>query len=123
MSQGIEYKQVIIVRTDLKMSVGKIAGQVAHAAIAATKHQYCTPEIFDKWFNYGLDQTKIILAVDNIDELISIFDEVYKSELPFALIWDKGKTEIPAGTLTCMAIGPANTNAVDKITRNLRLLK
>lgn len=123
MSQGIEYKQVIIVRTDLNMSIGKTAGQVAHAAVASSNHPDCNPRDFVAWFNGGKDQDKIILAVDNIDTLMNIFAKVISAELPFALVYDKGKTELPPDTLTCLGIGPANTNAIDKITRNLRLLK
>ena len=57
-----EYKQVIIVRTDLEMSRGKLAGQVAHAAIGASQHPDCKPSDFIAWYNDGRDQAKIILA-------------------------------------------------------------
>jgi PTH2 family peptidyl-tRNA hydrolase len=55
----MELKQVIIVRKDLKMGSGKLAAQVAHAAILASeKARNKNFEWFKEWFNFG--QPKII---------------------------------------------------------------
>ena len=118
-----KYKQVIVVRTDLGMSIGKTAGQVAHAAIAASQHPDCKPSDFISWYNDGKDQAKIILAASSEDQLMNIFAEAMLAELPFALVFDQGKTELPPDTLTCLGIGPCESARIDKITSNLRLLK
>lgn len=118
-----EYKQVIVVRTDLGMSIGKTAGQVAHASVGAIKHPDCDPFVFDKWYNDGRDQAKIILAVQSEDALMNIFAQAMLAELPFALVFDQGKTELPPDTLTCLGIGPCESARIDKITSSLRLLK
>ena len=118
-----EYKQVIIVRTDLEMSRGKIAGQVAHAAIGAANHSDCKQSEFDLWYNDGKDQRKIILSVESEDHLMNIFAQAMAAELPFALVFDQGKTELPPDTLTCLGIGPADAERINKITSSLPLFK
>ena len=118
-----KYKQVIVVRTDLGMSIGKTAGQVAHAAIGASQHLDCKPSDFIAWYNDGRDQAKIILAVQSEDALMNIFAQVMLAELPFALVFDQGKTELPPDTLTCLGIGPAKAEIINKITSSLPLLK
>lgn len=118
-----EYKQVIVVRDDLEMSVGKIAGQVAHAAIAASNHMDCKQSVFDAWYMHGKDQTKIILSINSEDKLMNLFAMAVAMELPCALVYDKGKTELPPDTVTCLGIGPAKAEIIDKITGKLSLLK
>ena len=117
-----DYKQVIIVRTDIPMSRGKLAGQVAHAAVAACKHIDCKSEDFNAWFVHGKEQPKIILSVDNEDKLMNIFAKALAAELPVALVYDLGKTELAPNTLTCLGIGPAKADRINKITSSLKLL-
>jgi len=42
--------------------------------------------------------------------------------LPNALIVDRGLTQIPEGTVTCLGIGPAPASVVDRLTGKLQLL-
>lgn len=45
-----------------------------------------------------------------------------KSGLPYYLVCDAGKTQIPAGSHTVLAIGPGLIEEVDALTGDLRLL-
>jgi PTH2 family peptidyl-tRNA hydrolase len=117
----LRYKQVIIVRTDIKMSKGKIAVQVAHAAVTATdiaRKEFV--DWFKAWIREG--QCKVALKVDSEDDLLALKEKAKTLKLPHALIVDRGLTEIPPGTTTCLGIGPAPLEVIDKLTGSLPLL-
>ncbi|MEM0007327.1 MAG: peptidyl-tRNA hydrolase Pth2 [Candidatus Bathyarchaeia archaeon] len=115
------YKQVIVFRSDLKLSKGKVAAQAGHAAVSAAeearKHRR---EWWKAWLNEG--QRKVVVKVKSEAELLALERQAKEMALPCALIVDRGLTEIPPGTITCLGIGPAPNDKVDKITGNLPLL-
>ncbi len=114
-------KQVIIVRKDLKMGVGKLAAQVAHASLsAAEKSKRINRELYNRWIDEG--QAKIVLRVYSLDELLSIKKEAEAFDLPVALVHDKGLTQLEEGTITCLGIGPVEEAVIDKVTGKLKLL-
>ncbi len=110
------FKQAIIVRKDLKLSKGKLAVQVAHAALLAAEKSPWKEE----WQEEG--QKKIVLWCNDLKELLSLYGEAKKMHLPCALISDAGLTEVEPGTKTCLGIGPAPEEKVDKLTGNLKLI-
>lgn len=115
------YKQVIVMRSDLKMGKGKIAAQAGHAAVSASEE---ARKHFRKWWKAWLDegQCKIAVRVNSEEELLKLEKAAKKSGLPHALTSDRGLTQLPPGTITCLAIGPAPSSEVDKITGKLTLL-
>lgn len=116
-----EYKQAIIIRTDLKMSQGKIAAQAGHGAVSAAEEARKNhPGWWESWLEEG--QCKVALKVKSEQELLKLQKEAKASNLPSALITDRGLTEIPPGTITCLGIGPAPSSLIDKITGELPLL-
>jgi PTH2 family peptidyl-tRNA hydrolase len=120
-SEKFEFKQVLVIRTDLKMSRGKIAVQAAHAAVSAAeearKHK---PTAWRKWLREG--QKKVAVKVSDESVLLRLREKATKAGLPVHLIRDRGLTELPPGTVTALGIGPARTDTVDKLTRDLPLL-
>jgi PTH2 family peptidyl-tRNA hydrolase len=116
-----EYKQVIVFRSDLKLSKGKIAAQAGHAAISAAQAAHNRHrEWWDSWLYEG--QRKVAVKVKDESELLELEEQAKDLDLPQALIVDRGLTEIPPGTVTCLGIGPAPTEKVDRITGKLPLL-
>ena len=120
-SSAFSYKQVIVVRTDIKMSKGKMAAQAGHAAVSAAEYaRRNRPEWWTPWITEG--QCKIAVKVTSEQEIMELERKARNANLPAAVIVDRGLTELPPETTTCLGIGPAPANKVDAITGNLRLL-
>jgi len=120
-SSAFSYKQVIVVRTDIKMSKGKIAAQAGHAAVSASEYaRKNRPEWWSPWTREG--QCKIAVKVKSEQELLELERKARNELLPVALIVDRGLTELPPETITCLGIGPAPSDKVDIITGKLSLL-
>jgi peptidyl-tRNA hydrolase, PTH2 family len=116
-----EYKQVLVFRTDLKMSKGKIAAQAGHAAICAAQAAFeQRKKWWEAWMYEGM--RKIAVKVPGEKELGALEEAADDMGLPHALIVDRGLTEVPEGTITCLGIGPGPNALIDKLTRNLPLL-
>jgi PTH2 family peptidyl-tRNA hydrolase len=114
-------KQVIVVRKDLKLSPGKLAVQVSHASVsAAAICQTKNKAWFMSWTKEG--QKKVVLQTSDEKQLLSLKAKADSLKLPSVLIRDAGLTEIPAGTVTALGIGPAPDSELDKVTGSLPLL-
>jgi PTH2 family peptidyl-tRNA hydrolase len=111
------YKQAIVVRKDLKMSSGKTAAQVAHASVGSLKNT--SSNVRESWEREGAK--KVVLRVSDKAELLEIKQKAKK--LPTSLVKDAGMTELPPGTMTCLGIGPALDEEIDKVTGSLKLLE
>jgi PTH2 family peptidyl-tRNA hydrolase len=120
-SSAFDYKLVIVVRTDIKMSKGKVAAQAGHAAVSAAEYaRKNRPEWWSPWISEG--QCKIAVKAKSETEINELERKARNEGLPVALIVDRGLTEIPPNTTTCLGIGPAPANKVDAITGKLSLL-
>jgi peptidyl-tRNA hydrolase, PTH2 family len=116
-----DYKQVIVVRKDLGMGTGKLAAQVAHAAVMAVEiTKMRNLNWFNSWFKAG--QAKVVVKVQTLSELLEIRKRAESLHLSVAEIQDSGLTQIPAGTVTCIGIGPGPSGLIDKVTNHLKLL-
>jgi len=126
-------KMVIIVRNDLKMNKGKLAGQVAHASLAIIldKMKRYQPigyrtlylkndDPMEIWLSGKF--TKVILKCESLEELVEIHKKAKISGLSTSLITDCGDTVFYSPTITCCAIGPDYSEIIDKLTGHLRLL-
>jgi PTH2 family peptidyl-tRNA hydrolase len=115
----VPVKLAVAVRTDLDMGRGKIAAQVAHAAVAATLASLGTAD-FAAWLREG--QPKVVLRVRTAGELDDLVRQAQAGGLPVEVISDAGRTQVTPGTVTCCALGPAESQRIDAVTGGLALL-
>ncbi|MBW3018849.1 peptidyl-tRNA hydrolase Pth2 [Candidatus Woesearchaeota archaeon] len=113
-----EYKQVILVRKDLKLTKGKMAAQVSHASVEATLKSH--KDDIKEWREQGMK--KAVLGVDNRYQLIKYKNLAEDHGLVVALITDAGHTHLRPGTITCVGIGPADAEKIDEVTGELKLI-
>ncbi|OPH47648.1 hypothetical protein BC351_10690 [Paenibacillus ferrarius] len=126
-SDDDELVQYFIVNSELNMSAGKIAAQVAHVETLCTmsilnegrvqfdedddiNQRY---EMFYKWLNHN--QPKIILRgkQKELEKLI---------EQGWYYICDNGRTEIPEGSLTVIGCSPEWKSVMKPIVKRFQLL-
>jgi len=116
-----EYKMVIVTRMDLKLSVGKFAAQVAHAAVAcALSTKENKAKWFTKWQNEG--GKKAVVKVESEADFYPLKEKAEQFGIATYIVIDAGHTEIPAGTKTILGVGPAPNNLIDQVTGDLPLL-
>ena len=115
---SMAYKQVILIRHDLKLPKGKIAVQSAHAAVEAALKS--DREKVKKWRSGG--SKKVALRVENKEELYKYIQQAKDFGITTSVITDAGRTVIEPGTVTAGAIGPETEETVDKITKDLKMI-
>ena len=117
----MKYKQVIVVRADLRMGKGKLASQVAHAAVGASNLvRELKREWYEEWMEEG--QRKVVVKVEGLEELLEVKEKADEAGIPNLLIEDAGLTQLPPKTITCLGIGPAPEELIDEVTGGLKLL-
>ena len=129
-----QVKQVIVVRKDLNMPAGKLAAQVSHASTGAFLKHFnnlggtLTPKDKKSYGNnvhpwLTNEFTKICLKVDSEAELLEVYKKCLEEGIPSSLIKDAGHTVFNEPTLTCLGIGPFQSDKIDEITGDLKLYR
>jgi len=134
-------------RKDLNMRKGKMCAQSCHASLAVLLEAFFGEygnrdwkveehgiyKSFHKevilhngtpiweWINTSFK--KIVVGAESLQECVDAYQAAKKAKIPCALIEDKGLTEFGGKvTITCCAIGPGDSEEIDKITGHLKLL-
>jgi len=138
---AVKTKQVIVVRRDLKMKHGKMAAQVAHAAMSFLTREGRVgwqadmlndvfmndddsidihSESIRDWLENSF--TKVVLGVDSEKELRELFDKATEAGVMAHLVVDNGRTVFNGvSTATCLALGPDWNEQLDELTSHLKL--
>ncbi|RPA86173.1 peptidyl-tRNA hydrolase 2 [Ascobolus immersus RN42] len=118
---GAECKLVLVVRTDLGMTKGKIAAQAGHATLACYKSALKNdPAVVKRWESYG--QAKVAVQVKSEDDLLLLQAQAMSLGITAKVIHDAGRTQIAAGSATVLGVGPAPKPLIDQVTGHLKLL-
>ncbi|MEE2758676.1 MAG: peptidyl-tRNA hydrolase Pth2 [Candidatus Thermoplasmatota archaeon] len=116
-----ELTMVLVTRKDLKLSKGKLAAQCSHAAVeCALKAKRMYPKVLDTWRENGA--RKIVVSAPNLDALKRLFGDAQNSGMVCYMVRDAGHTEIPAGTVTVVGIGPGSRDEIDSLTGTFSLV-
>ena len=123
--KGIDFqgarKMVIVVRSDVRMSAGKVASQCAHAAVGCVvKCNEMHNKDLHPWIAQG--QPKVVLQGPPGGELslMQLYNQAEKKGLVVSLIKDAGRTQVRQGTCTALGIGPGPVSLIDKVTGHLK---
>ncbi|KAJ6628246.1 hypothetical protein lerEdw1_014711 [Lerista edwardsae] len=116
------FKMVFVVNMELSMGVGKIAAQVGHAAIGLfqlMQEKSIYRDMIHQWDEHGAK--KVVLEGVNTDQLLELHALALSLELPTYFVQDAGRTQIPTGSHTVLAI-MGEEELVNQVTGRLKLL-
>jgi peptidyl-tRNA hydrolase len=111
-------KQVIVVNQALNLPKGKLAAQVAHAAVGAFLS--ADKDTQAGWLRVGMP--KIVVAVADEHALLCLRDAAERLGVPTFLVQDAGRTVLLPGTVTAVGLGPAAVDLLDTLTGELKLV-
>ncbi|VDN55989.1 unnamed protein product, partial [Dracunculus medinensis] len=125
------HKMIFVINMNLKMGTGKLAAQVGHASISVYRLAQRKEEgqrALEAWRACG--EMKVVVKGQNTEHLLELFKMAkdlrffpcfFYMGLFAYVVSDAGRTQIPAGSRTVLAIfGPSDL--VDSVTGQLKLL-
>jgi PTH2 family peptidyl-tRNA hydrolase len=117
-----KFKQVIVIRTDLNMKVGKKCAQACHASLSAAEvSKSKNIETYRNWKRQS-GQRKIVLKIDSEEAIKKLYHDVMDAGIGAFLVQDAGLTQLEPGTITALGIGPDTSVKIDKFCGDLKLL-
>ncbi len=76
--------------------------------------------MLSRWEKYG--QAKIAVQTKSQEEMLELCRKARAMGVTAEVIQDAGRTQIEAGSMTVLGVGPAPKSVVDQITGHLKLL-
>jgi len=129
-------QQTFIINKDLDMSKGKIAVQVAHGEVLYMEDVLSIPQcgkhadskIVERYFlwrektNGPIGMMKKIVKKATEQEIRNIAENMLKHEIKYYNVFDKGMTQVPQDSLTCLCIEPIEEEKAKELFGSLKLL-
>jgi len=135
-------KQVFIINKDLKMRAGKVAVQVAHgetiymSEISSIKSLAVIHELEDKegqmlvdfikWTKDKLMKKIVLKAIQErmllLIGVLETMNEITGRKIWFDIVFDKGLTQVPTDSMTCIVVEPLDEQIADIRFDYLKLL-
>lgn len=114
-------KMVLVVRNDLQMTKGKIGAQCAHAAIICfEKAHRKRPSLLNDWLATG--QPKVVVQVNSVEKIEALVRAADGKNVIHGMVRDAGRTQVAAGTVTVLGLGPDSVSNIDSLTGKFKLL-
>ncbi|XP_026190525.1 peptidyl-tRNA hydrolase 2, mitochondrial [Cyclospora cayetanensis] len=139
---------VLCVRNDVGMGKGKMAAQCSHAALGAYRRARDAQEAvkaaarrgtgsstlppeklefyeklsmwLDIWEEAG--EAKIAVKLPDAEAGLAVIKAAMLEGINVFCVRDAGRTQVPRGTMTAIAVGPAPISRINKVTGHLKLL-
>jgi peptidyl-tRNA hydrolase len=124
--EGNKVVMIFLVRSDIKMSKGQIAGRVAdvtqYIIEECIQRKYIT---YTTWKKFHGSQ-KIVLKVNSQREFYELHSKLielsHEHSFPIKIVKDDQKIKIAENVPTVLAFGPIQRNKVEHIVAILKLL-
>jgi len=126
-------KQAFIMNSDLGMGKGKLVGQAAHAVIYYMDEillyvEGKAPEnerLFERFVvwreeDHGLMKKVVLRATQ--EEMEKILCELAVRGIEKFAVYDRGLTQIPEGSFTCIIVEPLEEEKYDELFGHMKLL-
>lgn len=139
MTTNRRVKQVLVWRKDIICRTGKKMSQIAHASLGPIFQMMNRQDwndgtdIIDYVIHTDINSpffawkegrfTKIVVGIENEQQLLELYAKVQLTNIPCSLICDAGLTEFNGvPTNTCLGIGPWWAEEIDELTGHLPLM-
>eukprot|EP00743_Colponemidia_sp_Colp-15_P002794 GILK01003023.1.p1 GENE.GILK01003023.1~~GILK01003023.1.p1 ORF type:complete len:195 (-),score=29.63 GILK01003023.1:193-777(-) len=118
---GEKIKLVLVVRQDLEMGKGKIAAQCSHATLGIYRElSKAKHPLLKRWEWSG--QAKVVVKAPDGTTLMKLQEKASAMGVPSLITCDAGRTQVPEGSMTVLAVGPDLESRVNAITGHLKLM-
>jgi len=111
------YKCILLIRTDLKMTKGKVVAQCGHAIV--NMMQNASLKNKKPWMNNG--EKMISLKVNSLEQMHELHNNCIKNNIFSHIVTDAGRTQVDPGTETVCILGPEKEDVLDKYVDSLKL--